>query len=324
MKEIIEEDSCICGRPVSADVREHLAAESQRLQTIMAPTQGSQAPAEFLELAALTRSLEREETSVDDLLQRRAALRVQLEEIETDINRLHEKLAGHEDATVQERHEQIGRVKHELDEASVAISGLEEGLAQDQSELRVKQRELDKIGAGDEQAKGVTKTLTTTRGLLDAVTTYVERLTERKREDIQREATVVFRRITNKPQEYDTLRVKDDYTMEVVRQDGSTVDNQRLSAGEKEVVAYSFITALNLASSNPAPFVMDTPFGHLDASHRAGLLQSLPQLQVQAFLLATDRDLPASDRNAIEQHIASEFTLKRDQVNAITRIEEEA
>lgn len=322
MKELIDEDTCICGRPLTAETRDHLAAEVHRLQGVIAPAQGP--PEEFLELAPLVKSLERDETSAEQLLERRAALRVQLEEIETDIKRLHDRLAGHEDATVQERHQQIGRVKHELDEATLAIAALEETLAQDQSELRLKQRELDKIGAGDEQAKGVTKTLTTTRALLDAVTKYVERLTEQKRNDIQREATRVFQRITNKPQEYETLRVKNDYTMEVVRKDGTTVDNQRLSAGEKEVVAYSFITALNLASRTPAPFVMDTPFGHLDTMHRKGLLESLPQLQVQAFLLATDRDLPASERNAIDRHIAREFTLRRDQTKAITTIQEEA
>jgi DNA sulfur modification protein DndD len=132
----------------------------------------------------------------------------------------------------------------------------------------------------------------------------------------------VFRQITNKPEEFDRLRLNNDYSFEVVRKDGTAVEHKKLSAGEKEVVAYSFITALNLSSLDPAPFVMDTPFGHLDSDHRSGLLRSLPRLQVQAILLATDRDLPKGERDKIDRSIAKEFELKRDQRRAITTIEE--
>ena len=150
----------------------------------------------------------------------------------------------------------------------------------------------------------------------------VERLVEDKRSAIEEKATEVFQGITNKPQEYDRVRVKSDYTLEVVRKDGSTVQNTQLSAGEKEVIAYSFMTALNLSSVDPAPFVMDTPFGHLDSGHRKGLLRSLATLEVQAILLATDRDLPTQERDAIDTSIAKEFVLRRDQLAALTTIEE--
>jgi DNA sulfur modification protein DndD len=99
------------------------------------------------------------------------------------------------------------------------------------------------------------------------------------------------------------------------------VENEKLSAGEKEVLAYSFITALNLSSPNPAPFVMDTPFGHLDSKHRDRLLQSLHQLDVQVFLLATDRDLPPAEREQLQNHIADEFVIQRDQDAARSYIE---
>lgn len=98
--------------------------------------------------------------------------------------------------------------------------------------------------------------------------------------------------------------------------------NDNLSAGEKEVLAYSFITALNLCSPTPAPFVMDTPFGHLDSDHRARLLESLPNLPVQVFLLATDRDLPREERGRIQDYLAAEYYIQRDQRNAKSLIEE--
>jgi DNA sulfur modification protein DndD len=115
--------------------------------------------------------------------------------------------------------------------------------------------------------------------------------------------------------------VNEDYTLEVYRNDGTTVDNDDLSSGEKEVLAYSFITALNLSSPDPAPFVMDTPFGHLDATHRDRLLDSLPELDVQVILLATDRDLPDEERERIQDVVADEFVIRRNQQEAFSHIE---
>lgn len=126
--------------------------------------------------------------------------------------------------------------------------------------------------AGTAEGRRITEALQEARRLRAAVDEFVDRLVAEKREAIEQNATDIFRDITNKPQEYAGIHVKDDYTLEVYRHDGTTVENDKLSAGEKEVLAYSFITALNLSSPNPAPFAMDTPFGHLDSEHRDRLL----------------------------------------------------
>lgn len=167
----------------------------------------------------------------------------------------------------------------------------------------------------------MTKTLQKTRNTLQAVKKLVDKLVKKKKNDIEEIASRIFMDITNKKVEYKSIRVNDDYTLEVCRKNGTYISNKKLSAGEKEVLAYSFITALNLASPNPSPFVMDTPFGHLDPGHRDGLLSSLPELNVQAILLATDRDLPREDRSVVDPYLAEEYEIKRDQINATSIIE---
>jgi DNA sulfur modification protein DndD len=201
------------------------------------------------------------------------------------------------------------------------IENLEANIERTTKEIEEKQRELDAVSAETEEGRRVTETLQTSRRLGSAVDEFVERLVKEKRESIQESASQIFRDITNKPEEYAGINVNEDYSLSVYRHDGSVVENDRLSAGEKEVLAYSFITALNLSSPNPAPFVMDTPFGHLDSQHRDRLLQSLPRLDVQVFLLATDRDLPEHERDRIDQYIADEFVIERNQQEARSTIE---
>ena len=112
----------------------------------------------------------------------------------------------------------------------------------------------------------------------------------------------------------------EDYSLRVVTRAGNLIEPERLSAGEKEVLAFSFIAGLNLASENPAPLVMDTPFGHLDVQHRNGLLNALPSLPNQVLLLATDRDLPEDEQKRLERNIAGEFELYRMQAEERTTI----
>lgn len=324
LRELIAKDSCVCMRAIDDDVRSSLMAEIERIEKLLNafPKREATASSEFLELSSLLRSIEGAIGDPDAVFDRRASVNNQLEELETDIHKLEQELEGHELASVNELFQQIGQIKQQIDEHSENIRTTGDNWERAKSNLEQTQRKLDEIGAGNEQACGVTKTLDESRRLLAAVSELVSKLVETKRAGIQNEATAVFLQITNKAEEYESIRVNEDYSLEVVRRDGSVVENTKLSPGEKEVVAYSFITALNLSSVDPAPFVMDTPFGHLDSGHRHGLLRSLPNLRVQAVLLATDRDLPADERDAIDGSIAKEFTLIRDQRRATTRIEE--
>jgi hypothetical protein len=61
---------------------------------------------------------------------------------------------------------------------------------------------------------------------------------------------------------------------------------------------------------------------NFESIHHEGLLKSLPNLQVQVFLLATDRDLPADERDKIAGRIASAFEIHRDQRQARSFIKE--
>ena len=278
--------------------------------------------AEISELQALLRRLQNSGDS-RELMGDRAVCDEKLEEIDKDIRKLKANLAGHPLLEVQELFEQ----KRALTEMEMVlkqdIEALDENLARVTKEIDDKNRELDEATTGTDRGRTLTETLHTARQIHQAVDAFVDRLVAQKREDIEREATNIFTRITNKPLEYAGIRVKDDYTLEVYRRDGTVVENKKLSSGEKEVLAYSFITSLNLSSPSPAPFVMDTPFGHLDSSHRDGLLQSLPNLPVQVFLLATDRDLPQQERDQVQTFIAQEFDIKRNQQKARSTIVEE-
>jgi DNA sulfur modification protein DndD len=328
LESLLDEADCVCGRDMTDSAADKIEHEIERLSDLEDRTRSSSSEsmlnfAELSSLSGLVNQIRNDDRDGEELSDALSAIDTKIEEIETDISRLRRELEGHEDVDIAESIRQLRQLSEQQSTFKDEIASLEENIQRVTKEIEAKQRELDETTADTKEGSRVTQTLQTTRNLGKAVDEFVNRLVEEKRSAIEENATDIFTDITNKPDEYAGVRVNDDYTLKVYRHDGTVVENEKLSAGEKEVLAYSFITALNLSSVNPAPFVMDTPFGHLDSEHRDRLLQSLPRLDVQVFLLATDRDLPEQERDRIQPYLADEFVIERDQQQARSTIEPE-
>lgn len=319
--EILEDELCICGNEVDSDMMLRLKSKLEELEPASSTN-------EFLNQDQL-RTLNRVHSYVQDnpvngtaLATQRATVFDRISELETDQSELRKTLAGHENTQISDLYQQRDAQELRLQTTIEDISKINIQIEEKEKELSGIQRELDELTVTDQQGAGIMRTLEKTRSMHKAVSEYVDELIELRRAETEKLTSEIFLEITNKPDEYAGVNVKPDYTLSVYRKDKSDVDNAALSAGEKEVLAYSFMTALNLSSVNPAPFVMDTPFGHLDSGHRAALLDSLPQLGVQVFLLATDRDMPEAEHERIRGSIAQDFILNRNQRKAKTTIEE--
>ncbi len=323
---ILDDSDCICGRPLTnneIDTLEQMLASLQaRAKLQSADAVNTVSPEETISIRQILAQITAVQASSEGLMEKRSAEMNRIEETETEIDRLRQELAEHENRNISELMKRRATYE-ERKETLIKEDGISGSLLSE-AEKRLKKLslEIDELGLQDEAGRSVTQTLAETRKLREATAKYVSELVELKRQEIQDLATSTFLSITNKPDEYTSVSVKEDYTLQVLRKDGSSVDNEKLSAGEKEVLAFSFITALNMSSPNPAPFVMDTPFGHLDQKHRNGVLNAIPNLDVQVFLLATDKDLSEAERAQMQSHIQQEFLIERLQDKAISQIVE--
>jgi DNA sulfur modification protein DndD len=326
LESLLDDGECVCERPMTNEVRDTIQEEIDRLSELTERTKDSSDSMftlqEISQLAGKLESLRSREVDPQELMDRRAVVDEDIEEVKTDIRKLERKLEDHPDVSVREQMRQQKELAQQSADLRSDIKNLTENIDRVSKKIDEKQRRLDELTANTAKGKRVTRTLQQGRKVKAAVDEFVDRLVAEKRETIEDNTSEIFTRITNKPREYAGVRVNDDYTLEVYRNDGTSVDNDDLSSGEKEVLAYSFITALNLSSTDPAPFVMDTPFGHLDTTHRDRLLQSLPELETQVILLATDRDLPDEEQERIQEFVADEFVIRRNQEEAYSTIEE--
>jgi DNA sulfur modification protein DndD len=102
---------------------------------------------------------------------------------------------------------------------------------------------------------------------------------------------------------------------------GDLLDPDRLSAGERQLLAIALLWGLGRASGRPLPTVIDTPLGRLDAVHRAHLLtRYFPAASHQVILLSTDTEVDQEAYELIASKIARSYTLAFDDTQGATAV----
>jgi len=84
----------------------------------------------------------------------------------------------------------------------------------------------------------------------------------------------------------------------------------RLSAGERQLLATALLWGLARASGRPVPTVIDTPLGRLDSSHRRHLVERyFPMASHQVLLLSTDEEIVGPYHKALAPFVARHYRL---------------
>jgi|GEM_PF-2026953 len=309
LRSLLECEDCVCGRPLDGACKKHI-------ESLIAEQEGGSGDSLDVirqdnmrnDLVSLSRFTL---PDVERLWLKRDAIADQLEEAELAMQRIKSETGDIEIDQERDVWKRIGEVQNDVNKKRLEIDRhriTKTDLDKVEDELRKRQSE---IAGRNEQTANVAQQSRLAIGLHAAACDLVEwRLAERK-ESIEQLTTEVHQRVTNKKDEYKAVVINEDYSLGVLNARGETLRPQSLSAGEKEALAFAFITGLNLASETAAPFVMDTPFGHLDVTHQRNLVNALPELPSQVVLLATSRDLPKKLLGEIRGHVSNIYRISR-------------
>jgi len=104
------------------------------------------------------------------------------------------------------------------------------------------------------------------------------------------------------------------FRIELIGNEGKPLPFDRLSAGERQLLATSLLWGLAKASGRPLPTVIDTPLGRLDSSHRRHLLDRyFPVASHQVILLSTDEEVDEVSLARLKPHVGRSYTLTFDE-----------
>jgi DNA sulfur modification protein DndD len=111
------------------------------------------------------------------------------------------------------------------------------------------------------------------------------------------------------------------FTVTLLDREGKPLPMARLSAGERQLLATSFLWGLARASGRPIPTVIDTPLGRLDSSHRQHLVDRyFPVASHQVILLSTDEEITGDYLQSLNPSIARKLHLAHDEKLGTTTI----
>lgn len=112
------------------------------------------------------------------------------------------------------------------------------------------------------------------------------------------------------------------FSLTLYGRDGDILNAERLSAGERQLLAIALLWGLAKASGRPLPTAIDTPLGRLDAGHRMHLVERyLPFSSHQVLIFSTDEEIEGEYLQRLQSWIGRMYHLVYDEKTGKTRIE---
>jgi len=320
IEDLIVRMECICGRSFEDGGVQH-----RRLLGLIETTLPDSLGDDVLEISATLRMFEeratRHRANISQLMQRRTELMGLIADLDAELDDLGRQLKGSplEEVSSLEKHRQgfiadigsfyveIGRLNKSIDELTKDIAQLD--------------KDIIKAKKNEQKEKLLSTKLYLTQEAADAIKREYQAYADDMRARIEAKTKEIFKRLIWKESYFQDVRVDQDFNLGVIDQYGRPA-RPELSAGERQVLSLSFITAMSRISEEEAPLVMDTPFGRLSSQHRANITEQLPLLSDQLVLLVTDEELRDQERANLTPYIGNEYRLVFDTRTNYTKITE--
>ena len=105
------------------------------------------------------------------------------------------------------------------------------------------------------------------------------------------------------------------YSVSIEDVNGHSLPMERLSAGERQILAIAVLSALIRERKGRFPVVVDTPLARLDRKHREALIHNFfAKISHQVMVLSTDEEVEGTVYSALEPHMSREYSLTFDDV----------
>ena len=212
------------------------------------------------------------------------------DEIEGNIKKLQDQLSESKVAEVKALMENKEHLLTEIGRAEERLNNFAEEKLDQEKRLETALKLIQGKGTHDNVRQSLERQYDLVTRCLSAFDGVLGRLSDVRRRAIEEHSSQIFRTLTNKPQEYDGIEIDDQYNVSVEDRHDNIVKRTKLSTGEKEVVALSFILGLKRGSEKTAPLVLDTFFTNLDGTHTENIVKALPSFADQVILILTDSE----------------------------------
>ena len=211
-------------------------------------------------------------------------------------------------------------------EAEGRLQAADELVVQARTDLERKQGQLVTLieGAVEEELERETavRLLEHARKVRDTLGRFRNVLLERHLSRISRLVNESYQRLMRKQSLIGSVKIDPKtFDLHLYSPEEQLVPTERLSAGERQLLATSMLWGLAMASGRPLPAVIDTPLGRLDSIHRTLLVERyFPFASHQVLILSTDEEIDRTYYPLLEPWIGRTYHLRYDEAERFSSI----
>jgi len=320
IQDLMDRMKCICGRSFKLGSPEH-----QRLLALMNSSLPGSLEDDVLNTGASLRAFaERVQTlkdSLDRAMRRRAELLDFIKALEEELDDVSRRLKGSPQEEISRLEKQRQDFRADVESYLLEQGNLDSRIEALSKEIIQLEKQIEKAKKDESKQHLLTRKASLAQRAADAIDEMYQVFADDMRRRIEARTKEIFKLLIWKDTHFQDIRLGPDYNLEVIDRYGLPA-RPELSAGERQVLSLSFITAMSRISEEEAPLVMDTPFGRLSSYHRNSITERLPELADQLVLFVTDEELRDQARKNLEPRIGAEYRLEFDRATSCTEIVE--
>lgn len=316
---LLQRGTCICGEDLAdGDKQEnlrHLQEEVAKIEEgniegkIQIPNILGATDEQVEELVDKRTAVENVRDERDDINDRLSNVNAYLQQKDT---------IDADDAAALER--QREEINQRLEELNQRVGELKIEIENKQEKVDEKEAEWQEEMEKDEQLETLLRRVRFVDQAHDHVQQIRENILNRVRSETEDRLEEYFNELIWKDETYE-IHLTEDYEVQV---EGPIAAKKlaSLSAGERQVLALAFMSALSQISGFSAPIVIDTPLGRISSKPRNRIASKLPEYLKgrQVTLMMTDEEYTGDVSALLNKHIANEFELQyNDEVTTVVR-----
>jgi DNA sulfur modification protein DndD len=244
------------------------------------------------------------------------SLRKQYQKLSIQIQQINDQLAKvPDDQAIAGYAHDLAVSKNGLEQAKAEFQVVEENIAQASREIvevkRKLHKMLDKHVDEVSQINRIDRKIKYAEKVRNTMRRFRATVLERKIRLIENLILDSFRQLLRKKDLLTAIKIDPEtYNMSLSGRNGEDVPADRLSAGERQLLAVSTLWGLAQASGRAMPIVIDTPMARLDSEHRTHLVKNyFPNASHQVVILSTDEEIDDKYYPQIKSRVSHSYEL---------------
>lgn len=207
----------------------------------------------------------------------------------------------------KDKKEEYKKIKNELIE-EISKSGIRGENAQ--YKIHDLEKNLNRELAKEEKSREISKKLVFIERSLEAANTIKNEIMDDLRKEIEEKTKTQFFDLIWKKETYNDVTIDENYNISVMHQSGMEGVGS-LSAGERQVLALSFMAALNNVSGFNVPIFIDTPLGRISKDPKTKIAHNLPNYlrEKQVTMLVIDEEYTSEVRRKLSDRVGKEYMI---------------